>query len=459
MSLLFGDHVKISIDAQPSDVTAIRELLSPWNISITSLEEAEVSVVYKKKITEVIPSVIIPSDSTSFKAWARKSNLDFVTNPGKLVFVAATPSTALSITPKIRYCFDLTHNSAFGDCTSTDIEPKENTVVLKFNIIHEYASLLDATLNPKQSKRHQLFTGLPISYSLVPRRIRNYFMKADKGPQNLSLHDKLPIDALRFTLVNAIEEASGKVLAKKSLFSNNYVCVLTHDIETAQGLQRAKILKKIEEKYDICSAWYVPSNRYKLDNDTIRELANHGEIGSHDTKHDGKLVHLRKDKAVERLKAAKQTLGQIIQQPVAGFRAPILQHNHTLLQALSEAGYLYDTSIPTWEPKHPYTMNSHGIGTIYPLTLDSLTEIPLTLPQDHQLLNVLGLDPDQVLKTWAVMASMIRDLGGVCMFLVHPDYQLAAGNAGLYEELVNAVTYDSQATITVPSRTCTLMNE
>ena len=33
------------------------------------------------------------------------------------------------------------------------------------------------------------------------------------------------------------------------------------------------------------------------------------------------------------------------------------------------------------------------------------------------------------------MASMIRDIGGVCMFLVHPDYEVAA-NTVLYEELV-----------------------
>jgi hypothetical protein len=219
------------------------------------------------------------------------------------------------------------------------------------------------------------------------------------------------------------------------------------------------VIKKVEEKYDVRSAWYVSSKRYKLDDDVIRELANQGEVGSHDTKHDGKLAHLSKDKLVQRVTDARQTIGKIIQQPVEGFRAPILQHSPTLMEALSEAGYKYDTSIPSWEPKHPYTMKAHGVGTVFPLMFDGLTEIPLTLPQDHQLLHVLGLSPDQVLKTWAIMASVIRDLGGVCMFLVHPDYEIVKGNTELYEELVNAITYDPQATITVPSRLCTLMNE
>jgi hypothetical protein len=139
---------------------------------------------------------------------------------------------------------------------------------------------------------------------------------------------------------------------------------------------------------------------------------------------------------------------------VVGFRAPILQHNQTILLALKEAGYLYDTSVPTWEPKHPYTMKPHGIGTVYPLMLNGIIEIPLTLPQDHQLLSVLGFAPEEVLKTWATMTSVIRDLNGVCMFLVHPDYELANSNNDLYEELVNIVTSDSHATLTLPSRIC-----
>jgi hypothetical protein len=170
-------------------------------------------------------------------------------------------------------------------------------------------------------------------------------------------------------------------------------------------------------------------------------------------------VHLPKEKLVKRLSSAKETLERIVQQPINGFRAPVLQHNETILAGISEAGYTYDTSVPTWEPKHPYTMKPHGIGTLYPLNMGGITEVPLTLPQDHQLLNVLGLAPEEVLKTWAIMASAIRDLGGICMFLVHPDYELADGDASLYEELVNAIATDPKATITVPSRTGALISE
>ncbi len=235
--------------------------------------------------------------------------------------------------------------------------------------------------------------------------------------------------------------------------------MLTHDVETAPGLKKAVLLKKIEEKYDVLSAWYVPSKRYKLNDDSIRQLSNHGEVGGHDTKHDGKLVHLSKDKLVERVSDVRQCLGRILEQSIDGFRAPILQHNISILNAINEAGYKYDTSIPSWEPKHPYTMGPHGIGTVFPLKFDcNLFEIPLTLPQDHQMLHVLGLGTQDVIRIWALMANTISDLGGVCMFLVHPDYEIAA-DTELYEELVSTIASDSKSTITVPSRLSTLLNE
>ncbi|MCW4010412.1 MAG: polysaccharide deacetylase family protein [Candidatus Bathyarchaeota archaeon] len=451
--------MKVAVQAVPADAAVISELLSPWNVTFTEPEDADVSIVYRQKPIEAKSTVIIPSESESFKAWARNNGLKVTIKPGNLVYVPATSYTTLSITPNRQYCYDLPTNPIFDDSTSTDVKPKECTATLKINAVKEFNGIVDATLNPKQAKLHRLFTGLPVPYGLVPARIRNFMMRTECGPENLAICDKLPLDALRYMLSNAIENASGKQMEKKPIFLDNYVCLLTHDVETAQGLQKARFIKKIEEKYDTRSAWFLPSKRYKLNDGAVRELANNGEVGAHDTKHDGKLAHLPKKELVERFSDVKHTLGTIIQQPVEGFRAPILQHNPTILQALNEAGYTYDTSIPAWEPKHPYTMKPHGIGTVYPLTLNGLMEIPLTLPQDHQLLYVLGLKPEEALKIWAVMASVIRDLGGICMFLVHPDYEFGNGNTSYYEELIGAVTEDPQATITLPSRTKTLINE
>jgi peptidoglycan/xylan/chitin deacetylase (PgdA/CDA1 family) len=449
--------LKIGIQAESRDGAVIKELLSPWNISFTENLDPKVTIVYGQKPNETSNAIVIPSDDKSFASWAKNMRLVVSQKNGTLLSVQATPRTTLFITPTKKFTYETAPNP---DRTNslTHLEIEEDSIVLKLDVIKEFNDKIQKTLNPKQSTLHKIVTGLPIPYGLAPTRIRDLLMKANNANGPLSLFDKLPIDALRYALVNAIQAASGQELEKKSIFNNNYVCMITHDIERADGLKKALFLKKIEERYDIMSSWYVPSKRYKLNDENLRRLSYHGEIGSHDTKHDGKLAHLPKQEIVSRISESRQYLSEILQQPVQGFRAPILQHNATILEAVEESGYTYDTSIPTWEPKHPYTMKPHGIGTVYPLTFGKLREIPLTLPQDHQLLHVLGLNPEEVMKTWASMAMMIRDLGGVCMFLVHPDYELG-DKLELYEEFVTAMTSDAKSTITVPSHISSLMSE
>jgi len=449
---LRGDLLKVAVQGQAADVEVIRELLSPWNVSFTSLDEAEVVIIHGEKPLETKKTIVIPSDSTDFMRWVKDMKLRVVRKPGEPVFVAAGSQTFLTITPQMLYCPDGLVKSAPKDNLPTATEPNENLIFLTLDIVKEYNNILDETLNAKSSTLYRLLTGLPVPYTLAPKRLRDLFMNGYGGQENLSFCDKLPLDALRFILVKAIEKLSEKTLHRKTWNGKKYACIVTHDVDTRRGLQRTRCLKKLEENYDVPSAWYIPSKRYKLDLDTIRELANHGEVGAHDTRHDGKLAQLPKRKLIERLLEAKRTLERIARQPVEGFRAPILQHNFMIIQALEEAGYNYDTSIPTWEPKHPYTMKSHGIATTYSLTLNGLTEIPVTLPQDHQLLNVLGLTPREVTKKWLEMISLIKNLGGLCTFLIHPEYKLANLKLDFYEELVNTIASDSEAWITTPSK-------
>jgi peptidoglycan/xylan/chitin deacetylase (PgdA/CDA1 family) len=446
-----GDFLKIAVQGQAADVEVIRELLSPWNVSFTSLDEAEVVVVYKEKPLEPKKTIVIPSDSADFRKWVKDVKSRVVRKLGEPVFIDASSQTVLTIKPKMLYCYDAAVKPASKD-TPTAAELNEDLIFLKVDIIKEYNKILDETLNAKSSTLYNLFTGLPVPYTLAPKRLRDLFMREHRVQENLTLCDKLPLDALRFILVRAVEKLSRKELHRKTWNGKKYACLMTHDVDTRKGLQNAKQLKKLEEKYDLPSAWYIPLKHYKLNLETIKELANYGEIGAHDTKHDGKLAQIPKRKLIERVLEAKQTLGKIIGQPVKGFRAPILQHNIKIIQALEEAGYAYDTSIPTWEPKQPYTMKPHGIATTYPLTLYGLTEIPVTLTQDHQLLYVLGLTPEEAIRKWLDMISVIKNLGGLCTFLIHPDYKLADLKLNIYEELVNTIISDNQAWISLPSK-------
>lgn len=444
--------MKIAIQGRAADVVVIRELLSPWNVSFTSLDEAEVVIVYNEKPLETKKTIIIPSDSADFMKWVKDMKTMVARKPGEPVFVAASSQAVLTITPKMLYYLDGYVKPAPGDTSHIETELNENLVVLTLDIVKEYNKILDETLNAKPSTLYRLFTGLPVPYGIVPKRLRDLFMSGLEGREDLTFFDKLPLDALRFILVEAIENLSEKKLHKKRWNGKRYACIITHDVDTQKGLQKAKHLKKLEEKYNVPSAWYIPSKRCKLNLETIKELANYGEIGVHGTKHDGKLAQLPKQKLIERLHEAKQTLEKIINRSVKGFRAPLLQHRLEIFQALCKTEYLYDTSIPTWEPKHPDTMRPHGIGTMHPINISGVVEIPVTLPQDHQMIHVLGMSPRQTVETWVKLMKKSEGMGGLCVFLTHPDYELARSeNLNRYEDLLNAVTGNSEAYITLPT--------
>jgi peptidoglycan/xylan/chitin deacetylase (PgdA/CDA1 family) len=445
--------LKIAVQGQAADVEVVRELLSPWNVSFTSLDEADVVIAYKEKPLETKKTIVVPSDSADFMRWIKDAKLRVVSKPGDPVFVAASSQTVLSVKPKMLYYYEGLIKSAPRDNFPTATEINEDLIFLTLDIVKEYNEILDETLNAKPSTAYRLLTGLPFSYTLVPKKLKDFLIRRRGGKENLTFYDKLPLDALRFILLKAIEELLDKKFHKKAWNGKGYACAMTHDIDTCNGLRKAKCVKKLEEKYDVPSAWYIPSKHFRLNYEIVEELANYGEIGSHDTRHDGKLVQLPEQELVKRLREAKQTLENIINCSVNGFRAPLLQHSPSILHGLKEAGYTYDTSIPTWEPRHPRTMRPHGLGTMYPMFFDGLAEIQISVVQDHQLLYVLGLKPKEVIAEWLSIMTVIKELGGCCVFLSHPEYKLFDVNSlAVYEELLNSIVSDEQVWLATPKQ-------
>lgn len=431
--------MKLSIQGQGTHADIIRELLSPWDVSFTNLNEADVAIVYGEKPLDAKKTVVIPSYSS-----------DFLRKSGEQVSVAVSSQTTLTIKPQALYhCRELDESTR--KCTTPFTQQiNQDQIFLTLDVVNECVKILDATLNAKPSKLYRLLTGFPVPYSIAPEGLRDLLMKSHRKG-SLTLFDKLPLDALRFILVRAIETLAGEDLPRKTWNGKRYAFMLTHDVETRSGLRRAKQLKRIEHNYNVPSTWFIPSKRYKLDADTIRELANSGEVGVHGTKHDGKLNQTSETELVEKLLEAKQTLERVTRDRVEGFRAPLLQHNVKIIRCLRSVGYVYDTSIPTWEPRHPNTMSPHGIATVYPLTLEGLTEFSVTLPQDHQLLSILSLSPKEAISSWINMIDTVKELGGLCTILVHPDHKLGdPENRGLYEEFLNATTSDKEAFVSLP---------
>lgn len=302
-------------------------------------------------------------------------------------------------------------------------------VELPSELISTCSTKLETVRNPKISMTYTLSTRLPFRYNKLPAGIRNRLMSTRIADIDLSGHFALEI--ARRILLEAFALLGFRLTRK-----NPPSLLVTHDIETERGLQRAPSLKEIENDLGVKSTWFVPSHDYTIDRTIAAKLADSSVIGSHDTKHDGQLIQIReRSKLVERLMASRQRLREVFGQEVRCFRAPLLQFSSEILSALRDAGYSSDFSLPCWEMIHPPTMSGFGIECVQAFEMEEIVETPLTMFQDHQLLNVMGMNVDEAIKLWLEQARLIRSFEGDLVLLIHPDYRFS-DNLKEYRELL-----------------------
>jgi peptidoglycan/xylan/chitin deacetylase (PgdA/CDA1 family) len=445
--------VRIGIQAKASDARIIKELLSPWDISFTSPEQADIVIVNGCEEPAANKAIIVPHDGADFLDLLRKHKLKLGPSFNEPIHVAISQRTSLTVSPERLYNYEKNAVLIGKENSSADFVLNYEITLLKVDVVKEYKRIVNPVFDGKSAILYRFLTSLPIRYDVAPKKIRDFVMKGKRDERTFNYCDKLSLDALRFIVANAIEKISGKRLPRKTWKGKKSCCIVTHDVDTKQGLAQARPIKKLEEKYDIESAWYVPTKHYSLDSGTIRNLANHGEVGVHGAQHSGNLVSLPNEKLFQLLYEAKQLLEKVSGSSVKGFRSPLLQHNSKILEQLKKADYSYDTSVPTWEPKHPQTMSPFGIGTVFPLVLNNLVEIPVSIVQDHQLLYVLGLTANETLAEWFSFTTIIKEIGGCSVLLSHPEYRLFdSENISMYEDFLGYISSDSDGWITTPAK-------
>jgi peptidoglycan/xylan/chitin deacetylase (PgdA/CDA1 family) len=205
---------------------------------------------------------------------------------------------------------------------------------------------------------------------------------------------------------------------------HRFAYVLTHDVERAAGLVGVEPLLEIEARHGMVSAWFFVAEDYAIPDavfETIRSAG--GEIGLHGIHHDGRLFESR-----ERFERQLPSIHRHLRDWRAeGFRSPAT-HRHA--GWMPEVGASYDTSFPDTDP---FDAQPGGCCSILPYFLDDLVELPITMPQDFTLFDILQ-EPD--IGLWRRKASWIAEHGGLVNVLVHPDYALGDGRLRHYDELL-----------------------
>lgn len=335
---------------------------------------------------------------------------------------------------------------ADGENTIVSMLEGTNHHLLSVDLVSDYRRLLYGGLEDPASLKFRLITKLPFSYSAIPSFIRNRSFRSTIGAHD-PVEERLgPIECLRAIFLSSLTISSRVPIPRIGFWrrGTSHVLVVTHDVETRAGLEiGAPNLARIEHAVGIRSTWNVPSDRYPLSTGHLARMAMDGEVGGHDTRHDGKLILLGFKEKVNRLRLCKSRLERLSMKEVRGFRSPLLQHGRELIRALGAAGFHFDSSVPSWEPLSPTSLRSHGVGTVFPFMIEGLVEIPVSLPQDHQLIRVGGLTPPEAVERLLALSNWVCGLGGVCVLLVHPDYEFAQPEyQDGYENLLHTLAKD-----------------
>ncbi len=201
--------------------------------------------------------------------------------------------------------------------------------------------------------------------------------------------------------------------------------VMTHDVETAAGLDFADELMNINDRHGIKSSFQlIPDARYSVTEDTVQRIRSRGfDVNVHDLKHDG---HLFDDAAGFR-NAAKQINTHAARFGSRGFRSGALYRNQ---EWSGELRVRYDMSVPNCAHLDP---QRGGCCTVMPYFVGDLLEIPVTATQDYTLFHVLK-SYDQ--KLWREQVERITAVHGMANFIVHPDYLDHPEAINAYESLL-----------------------
>jgi peptidoglycan/xylan/chitin deacetylase (PgdA/CDA1 family) len=271
-------------------------------------------------------------------------------------------------------------------------------------------------------------------YWHVPDSIRKRVRSVARRRKTSNIRSLDDVDLLGVSsnvIVHLLEKHMNEigVLKKKN---QQPTAVITHDVDTdfCQKTGR-EVISSIEQEEGVSSTWFVVPNsiQYSLNIQGITNLFEMGhEIGMHGLRHDGKLQLNDTDILVKQLVKGKKILEALGIQ-VTSFRSPWALRSQCLLSCLVRSGFNADSSYPD---KDTLGMTGKLKGIEYnrpfrPFGVDinsehalPIWEIPMTNPQDVQLVEDLNATEKNLLKVWKYKADFCSDYGGVFTLHTHP---------------------------------------
>jgi hypothetical protein len=272
---------------------------------------------------------------------------------------------------------------------------------------------------------------------LLPRRAQLWLRRRLRRLQERSRFPRYPFDAATLQLDELVVGYAARIVGQALPAiapwpaPHRWALVLTHDVETQVGHDAVAILTRVERRLGLRSSWNFVPERYRIDPTVLEGLRTDGfEIGVHGLRHDGRdLASLETLNArLPAMRAAATAWGAV------GFRSPA---THRVYDWMPTLGFAYDSSYPDTDPYEP---QPGGCCAILPFFNQAMVELPITMPQDHTLFEILGHHDE---ASWVQKAAALREAGGMCLMITHPDYMLDPFRVAAYTRfLEDALTHE-----------------
>lgn len=253
---------------------------------------------------------------------------------------------------------------------------------------------------------------------LMPRRLQLALRRSIAPLQGRTAFPSWPVESSLHDLLDLILELIGSTAGQPVPWIAPWPCpytwavVLTHDVETATGYEHRHLLRDIEIAEGFRSSWNLVPRRYVVEDSVVAELMGDGfEIGVHGLFHDGRDL----ESAATLQRRLPEIRAWAERWSAVGFRAPA---THRVWEWMPTLGFDYDSSYPDTDPYEPV---SGGCCSWLPYRNEGMVELPITLPQDHTLFEILSLE---AFELWKSKADAIRERSGMALLITHPDYMV-----------------------------------
>jgi peptidoglycan/xylan/chitin deacetylase (PgdA/CDA1 family) len=341
----------------------------------------------------------------------------------------------------------------FGNSVNTiRVDRSEQIIALPFHFDSAVWNLrLEEYIN--RSARQHLYTFARDAYYLIkptlPRKLQIAIRRKVISPQGKHSFPAWPVDIsiefLNFELLQCLLSLHPDLSLPVLSFwpgGEDFSLVITHDVESQIGFDNIHLLSELERKHGFRSSWNIVLKQYEIDCGILQNLISDGfEIGIHGLYHDGKMFQSK----ARFLNRAEQINEYLREWNCVGFRSP---SNIRKLDWIRD--YLvveYDTSCLSTEW---YGAQPGGSCTIFPFQYGNIIELPITLQQDHTLLDVHGFSPAKMVEHWLETIHIIRSVNGMALLNIHPDYMLTRERLSAYEEFLKIMKQESNCWHALP---------